>query len=785
MRFSGTRGITRSRVPLIAMLALAATLGLAGCDGDDGRDGAQGSVGPTGPAGPAGPTGPAGPGSVGIEQGGDVTLGNGTALTAEQIEQIGGLVATIDSATIASPPVIEFTVKTVHGGAVLGIAPSVMSFMVAKLVPATGGFPSRWQSYVNRTQTAAATGPKVLPSATQATTEAGTAGTLTELGGGKYRYTYKVDPATVTTPIAVAYDPSLTHRVGLEIRMSGAAEALAPDNPVKDLVPNGGAGSGNKLIAATENCASCHVRFEMHGGPRRTNEYCVTCHNQATVDPDGGEDLGMAYMTHSLHKGNGRGQSTRVGTTTTFTAKPYIVYGFGGTQYNFGEVTYPQPEQFCEKCHTASASAPDGDAWKTTSSASSCGGCHVNGLQKTGPDAATGLYTYRYSHTAIPGFVADDGVCVQCHITGGAAGDVLADHQQPLFAPLPGQAGNPPVVNVRYAVERGRDFEYKILSATNTAAGQAPVVKFSILDKGVPVDVTSLTTANGNLSLGIAWSTKDFHTVKCKVDVVDDPATVGVDETCVAGQFAGDRGRGTVINLIANAAVVANGDGTYTYTSPTLLPPGVDGDVMVTLYGRRQFADTSRAYPESAIFFPGTKRQALVSQEKCENCHELLAIHGGARAGDPMMCNACHNSSGGWSDEGFGPIALGAFAHNIHAATGVVEEFAETTYPQSPSRCEGCHLEGTYYAARADALPISTGPGLNVQNLYDDTWDSATAGTCGTCHSSGPARTHMVQNGGQFGVNGGKTLVASSASEACAVCHGAGRSVDTAAAHAE
>ena len=436
MKFAGARGITRSRVPLIAMLALAATLGLAGCDGDDGADGAQGSAGPQGPAGPAGPPGG---GSVGIEAGGDVTLGDGTALTAEQIEQIGGLVATIDSATIASPPVVEFTVTTVHGGAVLGIAPSVMSFMVAKLVPATGGFPSRWQSYVNRTQTAAATGPKVLPSATQATTENGATGTLVELGDGKYRYTYKVDPAAVTTPIAVAFDPAATHRVGLEIRMSGEAEALAPDNPVKDLVPNGGAGSGNKLIAATENCANCHVRFELHGGPRRTVEYCVTCHNQGTVDPDGGEDLGMAYMTHSIHKGTGRGTrapnplfpGTPGAASTVFTAVPYIVYGFSGTKYNFGEVTYPQPEQFCENCHTASESAPDGDDWKVNSSASACGACHVKGLQKTGPDAATGLYTYKYSHTSLPGFVADDGVCTQCHVTGSAAGDVLEDHSSP------------------------------------------------------------------------------------------------------------------------------------------------------------------------------------------------------------------------------------------------------------------------------------------------------------------------------------------------------------------
>jgi hypothetical protein len=43
----------------------------------------------------------------------------------------------------------------------------------------------------------------------------------------------------------------------------------------------------------------------------------------------------------------------------------------------------------------------------------------------------------------------------------------------------------------------------------------------------------------------------------------------------------------------------------------------------------------------------------------------------------------------------------------------------------------------------------------------------------------------MEQNGGAFGVAGGKTLTPSSATEACAVCHGPGRAVDTAAVHAQ
>ena len=132
MKVAGARGITRSRIPLIALMALAA-IGMAGCSGEDGQDG---PVGPTGPGGGVGPTGPTGTTEVPIEQGGPVTIGNGTTLTAEQIEQIGGLVATIDSVSINTTPspVVEFTVKTVHDGPVLGLSPTVTYFTVAKLV---------------------------------------------------------------------------------------------------------------------------------------------------------------------------------------------------------------------------------------------------------------------------------------------------------------------------------------------------------------------------------------------------------------------------------------------------------------------------------------------------------------------------------------------------------------------------------------------------------------------------------------------------------------------------
>jgi len=736
------------------MLALAATIGLAGCENDDGDD-VTGPTGPAGPVGPTGPTGPTVPPTVPIDQGGPVTIGDGTTLTPEQIEQIGSLVASIDSASLnaAPSPVVEFTVKTEHGGPVLGLSPGVTRFMVSKLSSdPSSQVSSQWQSYVNRSVTPSAGSPAVLPSAIQANTETAAAARWVELGDGRYRYTYAVDLDNVTTPIAVTYEPGLTHRVGLEIRMSGDAEELAPDNPVQDFVPNGGAGSGNKLVASTENCESCHVRFDQHGGPRRTNEYCVTCHNPGTVDPETGEDLGMAYMTHSIHLGEARGE-------------PFKVWGFTG-EFDFSEVTYPQSVLFCETCHTASAASPDGDDWKAYPSTAACGGCHVEGVQKAGPDAATGRYSYRYQHSAFD-FAASDADCAGCHRDGGVAGSVLEVHRR----------------GPRLQKELGENFVFRVVSVANVGRGLVPSITFSVAKPdGTPYDIATdpaFQDSDSTLNLYFAWDA---------ADVSNADATTG---TTPAGA------RGTPYRMrIADikAYAVKNADGSYTTDLKTSAVPGgialtvnpasamvvMDGHPIVVVDGVGV-----QARADNGVGYFGAERVRLVSEAKCNDCHKQLQQHSGNRNGDPQGCLVCHNANSGWSDDVdiAGPIVMGAMVHNIHA--GKMPEFSGITYPQSPANCESCHLPGTYYAARPEALAISTGPGVNETLYTDDTWNTATAGTCGTCHDSGAAKAHMAQNGGAFDVAGGKTLTPSSSTEACTVCHGAGRAQDTSEMHAE
>ena len=92
--------------------SLIALLALAGCGGDDGDPGPAGPPGAQGPAGPTGPAGPAGPGGAGSS----VNLG---FISPEEWEN-SSFAATVSSITIASPPVVEFTVVDNQGRAVEG-----------------------------------------------------------------------------------------------------------------------------------------------------------------------------------------------------------------------------------------------------------------------------------------------------------------------------------------------------------------------------------------------------------------------------------------------------------------------------------------------------------------------------------------------------------------------------------------------------------------------------------------------------------------------------------------
>ena len=295
---------TLIRSSLAALLA-AAAFSLAGCGGGD-----------TGPAGPAGPAGQ--PGTAGV---------NLAALTPERWAS-ATFKSEVASVTIASPPVVEFTVTDAVGNPVVGFEKLTsksstatiasypnLSFAIAKLLPRSDNKPSTWVSYVV-TNVSASTGAVTL---TRPTTD--NIGTLAAVADkpGTYRYTFyrdvpgmKAQVDAITPPAGsdkadlgdLTYEPTLPHR--LTIQISGAAPGTGtnvpnaaqttpavnlanPINVTYDFKP-GPTGQPATPIPPAEltredvniaSCNVCHGKLAMHGGSARVEtRYCVVCHTE-------------------------------------------------------------------------------------------------------------------------------------------------------------------------------------------------------------------------------------------------------------------------------------------------------------------------------------------------------------------------------------------------------------------------------------------------------------------------------------------------------------------------
>jgi len=484
--------------------AFAFALGLAGCGGDDGAAGAPGATGAQGPAGTPGPAGP--PGASGpTGPSGEPAVVITPATSASEFAALD-LVGTVTSVTIASPPVVNFNLATKQGNPVIGFGSTSMSatatvasypnlaFALAKLVPGSGGTPSKWVSYIVTTvPTKNATTGVVTPSApTRPSTD--NTGKLVDNGNGTYTYTFYrdvpgikalVDAMTVTAPNNKAdlgdltYNANATHR--LTIQISGAAPGTGtntangvqitpavnlqkPVDVIYDFVPATGAApaaSANRKMVANSNCESCHstlgglpggdgASLDFHGGSRNNVEYCMVCHTdqrrygrtEATYDAATRKFSGSTYVV------DGR----TVGAAMNFIHKVHVATVMTNTGYNYGGVLfdggYSQDIRNCDKCHdstgvsTGGTALPQAALWKTEANRLACGSCHdgINfdtGVGLTLADKAAGLTTSTGFFGKAHPDNATDGTCLNssCH-NPGAGGDPDLVHK-PVTPPNP------------------------------------------------------------------------------------------------------------------------------------------------------------------------------------------------------------------------------------------------------------------------------------------------------------------------------------------------------------
>lgn len=796
------------RLFLTFVLALFG-LALAGCDdGDDGRDGTDGTDGAAGlncwdlnengiKDFPEEDTNGDGVIDVNDCRGEDGVAGGSGDLSnpanVEKLAEEGEPIETvITDVTIASPPVVTMTVTDADGNPLTNLGDAAdVTCAIAKLHPAADGMPSKYESYTNTVETPSGVeplSPDLLDRARQAARDSGE---LADLGGGEYTFTFDTDVADVTEPFAVTYEPSLTHKVGCEIRFSGIdgsdvnTEELNPDNPTYLFVPDGGDPS-SKEIAATSNCNNCHDRFAIHGDGRFTYDYCQNCHNPYTRDQDYAESLDLSHMIHSIHAAEVRADQEVVEGEYS-----YKVLGYGerfsgdAATDDFSEVTYPQAVNRCENCHNSETEgATEAGDWLVSATTTVCGGCHVSGIVASEPDADTGLSTYSFQHPpeAVGGQVVPDGACTNCH---GTNGFVATDE-----AHLKGSV---------LSEELGANFVFEILSAENVAPGDTPTITIRVTDPdGNPYDLVNdpeFNTDNGaSLNLYVAWTTDDIYNGDENGNLLGERSD---GRSVQAGTLAPGYPLRMRIQEIQAAVGAPNADGSYTVPYFATLPVDYTGDVMIALGGHPAgnagtdaAPDWERAYAKSTVFYPGTPRAEIVAAENCQNCHGYLAFHGGNRNGDTQICLVCHNADLAVDEgdfvEGF---AFGYMIHSIHVASDTYAGgmFAEVTYPQSIANCGACHEEGTYNAARATARAISTNPGADLAIWTDDTATTASSAQCGTCHTSNSAQGHFTSNGGFVDVTKDPGLLGNPpvGQEACAVCHGAGSTFDTTLYHGD
>ena len=431
---------TRSWLGLVAAGLLAT--GLAGCGGGDtgaaGPTGAPGAPGAPGVPGPAGPPGTSGASFVTVGSN-TVTAPTVVAANAAAWEALVPQVA-VTGVTIASPPVVNFTVKNAAGIPVVGLGNTTKSatatvaslpnlaFSIAKLVPASNGSPSKWVSYIVTTV------PTTTTAAAPTRPSTDNTGTLKDNGDGSYSYTFYRDITTIKDQVAampavtapnnkddlgdLTYDAKLTHRLTIVVQgnapgtgtntPTGAAAATAavpmkvPLNFTYDFIPATGqpvtAADTTRDIVANTKCEECHRKLggipgvsadadsaAFHGGSRNNVAYCVVCH------------------TDQRKYGRTEATATTNGFVRTFSGSTYVVDGrsvgnlpnlihkthLGGLlvnqNYNFGgvllnETKYPQDIRNCTKCHdgsdTSTNKTAQGNNWMAVPNRLACGACH-------------------------------------------------------------------------------------------------------------------------------------------------------------------------------------------------------------------------------------------------------------------------------------------------------------------------------------------------------------------------------------------------------------------------
>jgi len=534
-----------------------------------------------------------------------------------------------------------------------------------------------------------------------------------------------------------------THTVG--VQATRALDGLQyVSNDTLSFVPNGTPVTVERKLIETNTCITCHGELREHGGSRRDVALCILCHQPQALDPDTGNTVNMSTMIHKIHSGKHL-PSVEAGT-------PYQIIGFNQAVHDYSTVAFPQDITRCETCHTG----PQADAWKGKATRAVCTSCHDTTVFVS--PAPMGMRL----HSA--GAFPDDALCFNCHGPNSAVASVVTKHLSPLRSPTA-----PNIV-------------LDITDVQGAAASAAPSVLFTVTVDGAPRDLT--TSALTRVAFTVAGPTVDYQ-----------------NYFQVIAQGTG--AVGTLTHLGAGAH-------RYDFPGTSTLPANADRTYAVGVEGYLQAGSTAPRYSaNNDVFFvaitgaTAVPRRTVVTETRCNACHQDLAAHGGSR-NDPRYCVLCHIPENTGDErvsrvEGQTVVALSVsfkmMIHKIHRGedlqqpfilggfpapndanpAGTPVNFGETRFPNDLRRCAACH-EGTSFniplpegvlPSREETYTCLEDGAVDPDTLCDlRTVDSTrviqpVAASCTSCHDSVATQVHVETQTTTTG-------------EACIVCHAAG-----------
>ncbi len=644
-------------------------------------------------------------------------------LTDEQIAFIRpGLVLTVQDLSVGQDRSLTVTYKItdpkglpLDKDGIFTPGPVNVAFTLAYI-------PSDQDQYVPltvRTQTS----PITNVSAVQGTSESG--GTTEKISDGVYKY-------TLQTKLPEGFDPTATYSIGMVLYRDLETEfGLSVDkaNEVINFRPDGGVVTKVRDVVATASCLKCHDNstfgFHSHGA-RNTVEVCVLCHTEATIDPDTGESVGLAIMTHKIHSGKDL--------PSVLAGKPYQIIGNRQSVHDYSGVGLPQDIRNCEVCHDPDAGTVQQEAYLLRPTRASCGSCHDDVNFASGQNHANGLPQ------------TSDTRCANCH---WPEADMEFDASIKGAHTIPFESQQLPGINIEF------------VDITNTAPGQNPVVMFRLKNNaGQPI----LPSELGSLNFLVAGPTTDYKTLIRESARTDSVAS------------------GDAFTYTFKAPIPADAQGSFT------LAADANRNITLNPSTTKEMTQRETAHDHILHTFAVTDaepvaRRVVVADAKCDSCHGNLTFHGFNRQ-NPQYCVTCHfpaATDAVMRTDATLPaesIDMKFMIHRIHMGEELTREFTvygygkvahtynEVLYPASRANCEKCHEEGTYSVPSPGVEKTA----VSTREFYTPIPPNSAA--CLGCHDTLDAAAHTFLNTAPFG-------------ESCGTCHGDNADFAVAKVHAQ